>query len=57
MLMIWSQDPKIKIKASNVYTVVVVMIKTLHSLLHMELYFSFKCTESPLPFFFNPCSP
>lgn len=51
VLMIWSQDPKIKIKASNVYTVILVMVKILHSLLPMELYFSFKCTESFFFFF------
>lgn len=51
MLIIWSQDRKIKIKASIVYTVILVMIKILHSLLPMELYFCFKCTESFFFFF------
>lgn len=41
VLMIWFQDPKIKTEVWNVYAVILVMIKTLCSLLLMELRFFF----------------
>lgn len=46
-------DPNCKIEAWNIYTVIPVMIKTLHSLLLTELHFYFKSTESS----FFPCHP
>lgn len=40
-------------RPKNVYTVILVMIKTLHPLLLMVLYFFFKSTESSFFFFFS----